>query len=159
MKFTATLEIIGVNPFVYVPEHILTEIFRQAGKNKGTIPIKGFVNDKPYTQTLVRYAGAWRLYINTIMLKDSPKRVGERIEISAEYDPKDRTLPMPESLQTALKSNPEAETVFKALSPSRQQEIIRYITRLKSEESVQRNIEKALRFLRGEERFVGREKP
>lgn len=159
MKFTATIEIIGVNPFVYVPELILEEIFRHAGKNKGTIPIKGFVNDKPYTQTLVRYAGAWRLYINTIMLKDSPKRIGERIEVSIEYDPKERTLSMPESLQTALQSNPEAEMVFKALSPSRQQEIIRYITRLKSEESVQRNIEKALRFLRGEERFVGRERP
>src|SRR5690606_41266848 len=63
-------DIIGVNPFVFVPEDILKAIFEQAGKDKGPIPIKGLVNGKPYTQTLVKYSGEWRLYINMIMLKD-----------------------------------------------------------------------------------------
>jgi hypothetical protein len=38
-QFSAQTEIIGVNPFVFVPEDIFQRIFEQAGKNKGTIPI------------------------------------------------------------------------------------------------------------------------
>ncbi|WP_207421354.1 hypothetical protein [Desertivirga brevis] len=34
-KFTATIEIIGINPFVFVPDDILNSIFEQAGKSKG----------------------------------------------------------------------------------------------------------------------------
>jgi hypothetical protein len=33
-KFKAIIEIIGINPFVYIPENILENIFKQAGKNK-----------------------------------------------------------------------------------------------------------------------------
>ncbi|MBL7974316.1 MAG: DUF1905 domain-containing protein, partial [Candidatus Kapabacteria bacterium] len=84
--FTATIEIIGVNPFVSVPTDILELLFIQAEKRKGKIPIKGTINNQPYTQTLVRYAGAWRLYINTSMLKNSPKRIGEEITITVEFD-------------------------------------------------------------------------
>lgn len=33
-KFRARIDIIGVNPFVYVPGEILLQIFNQAGKDK-----------------------------------------------------------------------------------------------------------------------------
>lgn len=159
MTFSAQIEIIGINPFVFVPEEILSEIFRQAGKNRGAIPIRGTVNGKPYTQTLVRYAGAWRLYINTLMLKNSPKRIGEIIEITVEYDPVERTIEIHPKLQKALSEHKEAEKVFNTLSPSRRHEIIRYISHLKSEESVEKNVQKAIDFLVGKGRFVGRDKP
>lgn len=159
MTFSAPIEIIGINPYVQVPEDILSEIFRQAGKNKGAIPIRGAVNGRSYTQTLVRYAGAWRLYINTLMLKNSPKRIGEFIEITVEYDPVERTIGIHPKLQKALSENIEAETVFNTLAPSRRHEIIRYISYLKSEESVEKNVQKAINFLLGKGRFVGRDKP
>jgi len=38
-------------------------------------------------------------------------------------------------------------------------EIVRYIAHLKKEESVDKNIKKALLFLTGKERFIGRDKP
>lgn len=44
--FRAEIEIIGINPFVFVPEQILSEIFKQAGKEKGHIPVKGNINGK-----------------------------------------------------------------------------------------------------------------
>lgn len=40
-KFRARIEIIGINPFVFTPENILEEIFRQSGKDKGHIPVCG----------------------------------------------------------------------------------------------------------------------
>lgn len=66
--FKAEIKIIGINPYVLVPGPILQKIFKQAGRDKGPIPIKGTINKKPYRQTLVKYSGAWRLYINTTMI-------------------------------------------------------------------------------------------
>ena len=155
--FKATIELIGINPFVFVPEKILAEVLQKAGKEKGPIPIKGTINKIPYRQTLVKYAGHWRLYINTIMLKDSPKRIGETITISIVFDPDDRKLSMHPGLAKALAKNKEANKNFKQLPASRQQEIIRYISNLKTAESVERNILKAINFLSGNGSFVGRQ--
>lgn len=158
-KFNAPIDIIGINPFVFVPEQILNEIFSQAGKDKGYIPVDVTINGKEHKQTLVKFRGDWRLYINTAMLKNSPKRVGETIEITIAYDPVDRTIaPHPEFSQ-ALEQNQEAKRVFDSLSASRQKEIIRYISNLKSAESITNNVQKAIGFLTGKNRFVGREKP
>ena len=155
-KFSAILEIIGINPFVFVPDEILHRIFLEAKKNKGAIPVNGTVNELPYKQNLVRFKGHWRLYINTVMLKNSPKRIGETIEITIAFDPSDRTIHPHPKLVKALEENKEANTVFEGLTPSLKLEIIRYIANLKTEESIDRNVNKAIQFLLGNERFVGR---
>ena len=67
--FQAELKIIDINPYVEVPERILSAVFKQAGKDKGNIYIRGTINEVPYRQTLVRFRGEWRLYVNTHMLK------------------------------------------------------------------------------------------
>ena len=158
-KFKAAIEVIGVNPFVPVPDRVLKSIFKQAGKDKGHIPIRGTINDTPYRQTLIRFKGSWRLYINTTMLKRSPKRIGETIVIAVEFDPADRTIKPHQKLANALEDNPEAKAKFESLPPSRRNEIVRYISFLKTEESIDRNVTKAIKFLLGKERFVGRDKP
>lgn len=157
--FTATLEIIGVNPYVSVPEKILKQLMKEAGREKGPLPICGQVNEKAYRQTLVKYRGAWRLYINTSMLRHSPQRIGERLTISVAYDAIDRSIAMHPALQKALDANAIAGERFKSLSPSRKHEIVRYIASLKTEASVERNIQKAIDFLSGKGRFVGRDAP
>lgn len=157
--FKAKLEIIGINPFVFVPDEILHNLFAEAGVDKGYIPISGKVNGKDYNQTLLRYKGEWRLYINTQMLPNSPKRIGEILELSVVFDPEDRSLlPHPE-LEQALLENEEAKTVFDRLAPSKRKEIIRYISFLKTDDSRRKNIEKAIGFLLGKNAFMGRLKP
>jgi hypothetical protein len=158
-KFKAEIQIIGINPFVSVPDKILQKIFKQAEKEKGPIPICGTVNDKPYKQTLVKYKGEWRLYINTIMLKDSPKHIGKTISITVEFDPATRTIQPPEKFLKALNENKKAKAVFDSSIPSLQLEIVRYLANLKTEEALDRNIVKAVNFLLGKERFIGRDKP
>ncbi len=158
-KFKAVINIIGINPFVFVPEKILAAIFKLASKEKGHIPIQGTINDKPYKQTLVKFRGAWRLYINTIMLKNSPKRIGETITLAITYDPADRTIKPHPKLLKALKENKKAKIVFDQLPPSRRKEIVKYIASLKTNESIHKNIIKAINFLLGKERFAGRDKP
>lgn len=157
MNFKAEIEIIGINPFVCVPEGILIAIFEQSGRTKGPIPISGTVNGKPYQQTLVRYQGAWRLYINTSMLAKSTKRIGEVIEVSIAFDLADRTIMPHDELVQALANNRQAKAVFDSLIPSLQNEIIRYINHLKTKESVTKNVQKAIDFLTGKGRFIGRD--
>ncbi len=153
--FNAEIEIIGINPFVQVPEVILSEIFIQARKDKGYIPIKGTINKVPYSQTLVKYSGLWRLYINLSMLKDSPKRIGETIEVTIEYDSSDRTIQPHPKLIEALNNNEIAKSKFERLSPSAKKEMVRYISLLKTEESRDRIIERAINYLLGKSTFIG----
>lgn len=155
-QFTATLDIIGINPFVFVPDEILNEIFETSGKNKSPIPVKGTVNGKEFTQNLMKYLGEWRLYINLTMLKDSPKRIGEILEIFIEFDNSDRTISIHPDLEKAIQENPVASQSFENLIPSRKLELIRYINNLKTEAAKQRNIEKIIRHLKGETDFFGK---
>lgn len=158
-RFSTTLEIIGINPFVFVPDEILQAIFQAAGREKSPVPVRGTVNGKPFLQTLVKFDGAWRLYINLLMLKNSPRRIGERLEIELEFDPEKREIEPPPLFLEALDKNPMAKNAFEKLPPSRRLEIIRYLARLKNESVLLKNIERAIGFLSGEGRFVGRDKP
>ncbi|MBR7720193.1 YdeI/OmpD-associated family protein [Hymenobacter properus] len=157
--FTATLEIIGVNPFVQVPAEVLADVFARAGRIKGPIRVHGTVNGQPYQQTLVRYAGLWRLYINLLMLPNSPRRIGEVLAIGIDYNPAPAPVLACPAFEKALAETPEAREVFDRLPPSRQHELVRYLVRLKSEETLARNLERAVGFLLGRNRFVGRDRP
>ncbi len=158
-RFKATIDIIGVNPFVQLPAPVLKNIFKQAQKGKGPIPIRGLIDGHPFIQTLVKYSGHWRLYINGPMLKTSGKKVGDTITLKLEFDPIERTIPLHPKLESALNKNKKAKIVFEKLAPSLQKEIVRYIHHLKTETSVDRNTVLAIQFLLGKARFAGRDKP
>ncbi|ASW73294.1 hypothetical protein IQ37_03845 [Chryseobacterium piperi] len=155
-KFTARLEIIGINPFIFIPGEVLQEIFETSGKDKSPIPVKGTVNGLKYQQNLMKYVGEWRLYVNLTMLKNSPKRIGELLEVSIEYDNSDRSIPIHPKLDQAIRENPVTLHNFENLIPSRRLELVRYINNLKTEESIQRNIDKIIRHLKGETDFFGK---
>jgi len=154
--FTTQLQIIGMNPFVFIPDEILDSIFEASGKNKSPIPVKGTVNGKEFRQNLMKYSGEWRLYINMLMLKNSPKRIGEHIEVFVEFDAQDRTVSIHPKLDQAIKENPVALANFENLIPSRRLELIRYVNALKTESAIERNIEKIIRHLLGETDFFGK---
>lgn len=158
-KFSAELEVIVGNPFVFVPIEILNAIFLQVKRDVGPIPVRGTINGKLYQQTLLKYCGEWRLYVNMKMLKNSPGRLGEVIEVEIEFDPSDRTIVPHPKLVQALSQNAEAATVFDNLSPSRQKEIVRYISKLKTAKSIDKNVARAINFLLGKDRFLGRDGP
>jgi len=157
--FSAPLQIIGINPYVSVPDDILIALFAAAAKSTSPLPIKGTINGAGFQQTLVRYRGEWRLYVNTSMLKNSPKRIGEAVHLTVDFDPGDRSITPHPKLLRALDENRQAKTIFDGLTPSLQREIVRYISFLKSEESVDRNVAKAIDFLLGNGPFIGRKSP
>ena len=158
-SFRARIFKIGINPYVFVPAPILKVIFKEASKDKGPIPIKIIINEISFIQTLVKYSGKWRLYLNGPMRETAGKDVGDMIDISIVYDPVDRTVPIHPKLKKALSAHKKASTVFESLPPSRRKEIARYINSLKTEEKIDENVKKAINFLLGKDRFVGRDKP
>jgi len=159
IKFSSVIEIIGVNPFVYLPPKVLEFIFAQAGKNKGKIPVRIKMDSHEFAQTLVRYSGHWRLYLNTPMRRAAKKEVGDSANFEIAFDPKERIIKPHPAFLKALKQNKAAKKIFDHLPPYRQTEIIRYISFLKTEESVNRNVIKAIDFLQGKGRFIGRDTP
>ena len=157
--FSAKIFKIGINPYVLVPAAILKDLFKDAGKDKGPIPIQGSINGYPFTQTLVKYSSKWRLYLNTPMRIGSASDVGDTVEMRISIDTKERTIPMPPKLLIALQKNKKANDIFEQLRPSLKKEIMRYINNMKTEASIDKNVTRAINFLLGKERFIGRDKP
>jgi len=157
-SFEAKIYIIGINPYVLLPSAVLKYIFQKAGRDKGAIPVQLKIGDKDFIQNLVKYSGKWRLYLNMPMRKAAEKDVGDIIDIQIDLDPLPRTTPVHPKLKKAFKENPNAKKAFEKLSPSRQKEILRYINFLKSEESVERNVQRAVTHLTSSKPFIGREK-
>jgi hypothetical protein len=149
-SFSAKIAKIGINPYVGLPEEVLENIFEQAGKARGPIPVRGTVNGKPFIQTLVKYQGAWRLYINGIMREAAGIDVGDEVHIWLEFDPTPRMEPIHPKLERALAKNKSAKAAFEKLVPSRQKEILRYLNSMKTEETMDRNIERVIKILLNE---------
>lgn len=148
-RFTAKILKIGINPYVGLPEDVLNTLFKQADKNKGPIPVRGTLNGKSFVQTLVKYQGAWRLYLNTPMRLDAGIDVGDDAKVEIEFDPEPRIVPIHPKFARALSKNKEAKAVFEQLAPSRKKEILRYLNSMKTEESLVRNVEKVIQYLSG----------
>lgn len=149
-KFSGKIYKIGINPVVDPPEKLLKAIFVEAGKSTGPIPVCGRLNGAEFIQTLVKYGGKWRLYINGPMLADSGLKVGDMAKIEIEFDPRPREVPMPPAFEKALKKDKVAAEQFDKLAPSRQKEICKYLGSLKTEESISKNVEKLMKNLRGD---------
>lgn len=148
-SFSARTFSLGINPCVNVPEEALSELFKKAGRTKGPIPVTGKLNGTSFRQTLVKFQDAWRLYLNTQMRQNARVDVGDRATIHLRFDPKPRKIPMHPKLAQALRESRELRANFEALPPSRQSEILRYLSSLKTEESVVHNIERISRHLLG----------
>ncbi len=143
-RFSRRIEIIGINPYVKVPNSVVRWLLSSAKKSSGPVPVQGTLNGKKFIQTVVHYSGVWRLYLNTPMRQSAGIDVGDMAHVVLSYDPKPRTVSMPRPFATALSRNKAAKAAFAKLSPSHQKEILRYLGSLKSKEALKRNIDKII---------------
>ena len=143
-SFEAMICKVGINPCVEVPLHITAAM----SITKGYIPIKGKIKKHPFTQTLVPVKNAaYRLYVNGLMLKGAAVQLGDTVQFTIEEDPAPPEYPMPEAFKKQLVKN-KLMPDFKKLTAYRQKEIVRYLGFLKTEEALQRNIEKVIASLK-----------
>jgi len=147
--FRATIEQIGINPFLALPPRRLAALFEAAGKQRGPIPVLIEIGGATFRQNLVKYQGAWRLYLNTPMRTAAGKSVGQGVTLKVEFDPAPRVEPMPPALRRALAESAEAKSAFALLAPSRKKEIQRYLNSAKTVATVERNVAKVVAWLTG----------
>lgn len=104
--------------------------------------------------------GDFYLYLHADVRKASNTKVGDTIDVDVSFDESYNSgpaHPIPDWFKAALKDNPQAQINWENLIPSRQKEVLRYFSWLKSDEAKSRNLEKVMHVLSGKEgRFMAR---
>jgi len=155
-RFSAVVRIVlgstprTLNPCVEVPAAVVASLMAESGRNQ-SLPVTATLQGKPFKANVVKYRGAWRLYLNGTMRSSTGVEVGHRVKVTLRHDPKPRSTPMPPAFAAALSRDSRAKAAFEALAPSRRKELLRYLGNLKREESLRRNIGKMLKYLKGME--------
>lgn len=118
--------------------------------DKGYIRIKGTINGFSFDKSLVPVKdGPYRLFVNGIMMKGAKTAIGKIAEflISEDERKPESVYPMPDFLRKILKKEKLVD-VFESMTMSRKKEVLRYIQRLKSPETIERNVQKLIEQLK-----------
>lgn len=161
-QFAQIIEIRDGNPYVLVSKDQAEQLKSDWHK---PMPVMIQVNGKPgspwHINMMPAGDGSFYLYLHGDVRKASDTKVGDLVTVDVEFDTKYRNgpmHPMPDWFDKALKSHPTAKENWDKLTPSRQKEILRYFSWLKSDEAKQRNLEKVTSILSGESgRFMARD--
>ena len=162
LHFSSLIEIREGNPYILV-ERLLAEQVKTGWKRP--MPVIITVNGEPkdgwHINMMPVGNGDFYLYLHGDVREASHTKVGDRVDVTVSFDEAYKNgpqHPMPVWFSDALKLSPVAQQNWDNLSPSRQKEILRYFSWLKSDEAKQRNLEKALLILSGKPgRFMARD--
>ena len=161
LRFRALIEINNINPYVRI------SAARAARLKPGwrrPLPVRIRVNGKPEVPWRINLMpigdGSFYLYLHGNVRKTSGTKVGDVVSVEIAFDAEYRggpLQPMPPWFHAALERNRRASEAWRALTPSRQKEIVRYLASLKSPEAQARNTARAVLMLSGGKgRFMGR---
>jgi hypothetical protein len=161
LTFTSVMKIINGNPYIHISAARARAL--KPGWRK-PLPVLVRINGRPAMPWRINMmpmgTGSFYLYLHGSVRQASGTKVGDRVEVEARFDEDYKNgpmHPMPAWFRAGLAADPAAKRNWGALPPSRKKEVLRYLSRLKSVEARQRNLEKALRVLSGEKaRFMAR---
>jgi hypothetical protein len=143
-RFMATIRIRGANPYILICASRAKAI--KAGWRE-PLPVLVRVNGKPerpWRNNLMPVGdGSFYLYLHGSVREASNTTVGDRVEAEVIFDGTYKSGPqqaMPAWFKRELLNAPRAMKNWKALVPSRQKEVLRYFSRLKSPEGRARNL-------------------
>lgn len=144
--FKAKIYKTGINWCVDVPEKITNRLTAEKGK----IKIKGTINGFDFTKTLMPVKNsAYRLFVNRAMMKGGETSVGQtaRFKIEQNTNVSRMRYRKPKSLTTQLKSHGVAQA-FNNLTDSRKNDILKYLSYIKTTETRQKNVDKLIHQLK-----------
>lgn len=159
--FEVTIDIRDGNPYILVNRTRATAI--QSGWRK-PMPVLVQINGKPSEPWHINMMpvgdGSFYLYLHGDVRKASGIGVGDIVETKLDFDKEYHNgpmHPMPDWFRRALDQHPRAKHNWDNLIPSRQKEILRYFSWLKSDAAKDRNVKKAIAMLSGKAgRFMAR---
>ena len=151
-NFKAKIYKTGINWCVDVP----TEITEQLTSEKGRISIKGKIDKFAFTKTLMPVKNApYRLFVNQAMMKGGKTALGKTVTFEIEQDTEKvgKQYPIPKLLVEQLDRH-QLMADFDNLTASKKKDILKYLSYVKTEETLLKNIGKLIIQLKNKEKNV-----
>jgi hypothetical protein len=160
-RFRARILLRIGNPYVHISRDRATALARGWRK---PMPVLVQINGEPRPPWQINLMpignGAFYLYLHGDVRTASATKVGDMVDVNVRFDTAYRggpMHPMPDWFRRPLHANARAKRAWLALTPSRQKEILRYMSWLKSDDARRRNVTRAIGVLSGEPaRFMAR---
>jgi hypothetical protein len=161
LRFRSVIQIEGINPFALVNARQVARIQKNWRK---PLPVRVRVNGKPEKAWRINLMpvgdGSFYLYLHGEVRKASNAKAGDTVTVDLEFDDEYKSGPvhrMPSWFSDALDENRNAKRAWLELIPSRQKEILRYFSWLKTPQAQVRNAQRAVHVLSGGKgQFMGR---
>ncbi len=142
LKFKALIYKTGINWCVDVPGKITSQL----AVSRGYIKIRGKINDFDFSTTLIPVkASPYRLFVNGIMMKGAKTAVGKVAYFKIEQDRRkfDESYSFPAKLKNELQKH-QLTKAFSGLTESRKKDILKYLSNIKTEDTLIKNINKVV---------------
>jgi len=137
--FSAKIYKVGLIRYVDVP----AENSRALGERAAHVPVRGEVEGVPLRTTLVsRGRGCYRMAIHSDIRKKLKIDTGAFVEIALERDDEPREPVLPPALVLALRQSPKAQAEFRRMTTALRRQIVRYLTSVKQQVTLERRVTK-----------------
>lgn len=147
--FSGKIYKVGLIRYVDVPK----EVTRQIAAAETYVPVQGTVEGIPLRTTLVaRGSGRHRVAIHGDIHKKLRLEAGAVVEIAIERDEDPREPVLPPFLVMSLRNAPRAQAVFRSMSTALRRQVVRYLTAVKLQATLERRVAKFIRRLEDDAR-------
>jgi len=136
--FSGRIYKVGIIRYVDVPADISKKF--DGGAH---VPVAGEVEGVALRTTLVsRGKGAYRLAIHSDIRKKLRVDAGAVVEVAMALDERPREPELPPALVLALRNAPKAQQKFRGMTTALRRQIVRYLTAVKTQETLERRVVK-----------------
>jgi hypothetical protein len=142
--FSGRVYKVGLIRYVDVP----SDISRALGEGATHVPVEGEVEGTPLRTTLVsRGKGSYRLAIHGDIRKKLRIDAGAVVEVVLCRDEASREPVLPPAMTLALHNSPKAQAEFRGMTTALRRQIVRYVTQVKKESTLERRVAGLMRSL------------
>jgi len=151
--FSGRVYKLGLIRYIDVP----SDISRALGEGATHVPVEGEVEGTPLRTTLVsRGKGCYRLAIHGDIRKRLKVDAGTVVEVALCRDEASREPVLPLAMALALRNAPRAQAEFRRMTTALRRQIVRYVTQVKQQATLERRVAALMRSLekRGREQAL-----
>ena len=155
--FSGKIYKVGIIRYVDVP----SDVSRALGQREPHVPVIGEVEGAPIRTTMVsRGNGCYRVALHSDIRKKLRIDAGAVVEVAIQRDEESREPALPPALVLALRNAPKAQAEFRQMTTALRRQIVRYITSVRRQTTLERRVAGMVRRLeeRGRERSAKKAK-
>lgn len=142
--FSGRIYKVGIIRYVDVP----SDASRALGQGATHVPVQGEVEGLPVKSTLVsRGDGCYRLAIHGDIRKKLRIDAGAVVEVALCRDEAPREPVLPPAMVLELRNAPRAQAEFRRMTTALRRQIVRYITKVKQQATLERRVATIVRRL------------